>query len=124
MTQEQQAVGELRDYFHNLILKKIPDVRVNGHPENRLANNLNVSFLNADGESVLLSLDLRGVAASSGSACTAGGIEPSHVIKALHLPPEYGDSAVRFSLGRFTTRQDIDYAVEALADIVGRIRKL
>jgi len=124
MEKERAALAALRTYFWERIQEAIPGVRLNGHPEKRLPGNLNVSFTGADGESVLLSLDLMGIAASSGAACEAGGIEPSHVIKALHLPPEYGDSAVRFTLGRYTSRDDIDYTVSALRDIVERIRNL
>jgi len=124
MKKERDALEELRNYLWQNIRNTIPDVRLNGHPENRIAGNLNVSFAHADGESIMLSLDLRGIAVSSGAACTAGGTEPSHVIKALHLPKEFRDSAVRFTLGRYTTRSDIDYTVDVLKEVVKRIRSL
>ncbi|MFC1555992.1 cysteine desulfurase family protein [candidate division KSB1 bacterium] len=124
MGKEQEAQKKLRDHFWDRISNEIGDCRMNGHHELRTANNLNVSFVGADGESILLSLDLRGIAASAGSACTAGGIELSHVIKALDLPPEYKDSAIRFTLGRYTTRSEIDYTVDVLKEIVERIRSL
>lgn len=124
MEQEELKIRELRNYFWELIQAKIPDTKLNGAMKNRLPGNLNVSFKDADGESVLLSLDLHGVAASSGSACAAGGIEPSHVIIALGLPPEYGQSAIRFTLGRYTTKDHIDYTVQVLIEVVDRIRSI
>jgi len=124
MKKEQASIRELYNYFRQRVVDEIPRVRLNGHPVQRLAGNLNVSFADADGESILLSMDLRGIAASSGAACTAGGIEPSHVIRLLKLPQEYGDSSVRFTLGRYTTRSDIDYTVDVLKEVVERIRGL
>jgi cysteine desulfurase len=124
LAKEKETLTGLRNYFWGRLEKTIPDVRLNGHPEKRLPGNLNVSFKDADGESILLSLDLRGIAASSGAACAAGGIEVSPVLKALGLPPEYGDSAIRFTLGRYTSKNDIDYTVEVLKEIVERIRNL
>lgn len=124
MEKESKTLIELRTYLWELIKENIPDVRLNGPWEQRLPGNLNVSFKDADGESVLLSLDLHGVAASAGSACESGSIEPSHVITALKMPMEYAQSAVRFTLGRWTTRSEIDYTVSVLKDIVERVRSL
>ncbi len=115
---------DLSEYFWKRIQESISDVRLNGPSESRLAGNLNVSFKDADGESLLLSLDLHGIAASAGSACDAGSVEPSHVIKSLNLPPEYEQSALRFTLGRWTSRSDIDYTVKVLKDVVERVRTL
>jgi len=97
---------------------------LNGQWEQRLPGNLNVSFKDADGESVLLSLDLHGIAVSAGSACESGSIEPSHVITDLKIPPEYAQSAIRFTLGRWTTRSELDYTVSVLKDIIERVRSL
>ncbi len=124
MDKERSFLNDLKEYFWDKMVNTIPDIRLNGHPENRVANNLSVSFANADAESILLSLDLRGIAVSSGAACAAGGIEPSHVIKALGLPKEFGNSALRFTLGRSTTRPDLDYTIDVLKEVVERIRSL
>ena len=124
MEQESKFLLELRSYFLEKLKKKIPETRLNGVEESRLPGNLNVSFKDADGESVLLSLDLHGISASSGAACESGSIEPSHVIEALNQPPEYSQSSIRFTLGRWTTRSEIDTTVSVLADIVERVRSL
>ena len=124
MDSESTNLRELRDYFWGQIKNSIPDVRLNGTHELRLPGNLNVSFKDTDGESILLSLDLHGVAASAGSACEAGSIEPSHVIEALKLPPEYAQSAIRFTLGRWTSKAEIDQACAILKDVVERVRTL
>ncbi|MCP4728166.1 MAG: cysteine desulfurase [bacterium] len=121
MKKEAEILTGLRDYFWKRMQEDIPCARLNGLMENRLPGNLNTSFKDVDSESVLLSLDLHGIAVSSGSACSAGGIEPSPVIKALKLPPEYGDSAIRWTLGRFTTRDEIDYTMKILKEVVDRI---
>lgn len=117
-------VSQLRDRFTDALRVSIPDVFLNG-PEpglERLPNNLNLSFPGADGETLLLSLDMRGVAASSGSACSSGSIEPSHVLLAQGLPLALARSAVRFSFGRATTVEEIDYAAAAVADCVNSAR--
>ena len=124
MEKESKTLIELRTYFRDKIQENIPDVRLNGQWEQRLPGNLNVSFKDADGESVLLSLDLHGIAVSAGSACESGSIEPSHVITALKIPPEYAQSAIRFTLGRWTTRSELDYTVSVLKDIIERVRSL
>lgn len=124
MEQEEKNLLKLRTYFWEQIQSKIPDVRMNGTESDRLPGNLNVSFRDADGESVLLSLDLHGIAASSGAACESGSIESSHVIEALNLSPEFTQSAIRFTLGRWTTKPEIDYTVLTLANIVERVRSL
>ncbi|KPK90304.1 cysteine desulfurase [bacterium SM23_31] len=124
MEKESKTLIELRTYFWDKIQENIPDVRLNGQWEQRLPGNLNVSFKDADGESVLLSLDLHGIAVSAGSACESGSIKPSHVITALKMPPEYAKSAIRFTLGRWTTRSELDYTVSVLKDIIERVRSL
>lgn len=122
---EEQArrVGQLRDYFQEQLLRQFPDTRVNGHPLHRLYNNLNVSFPGCDSETLLLSLDMQGIAASSGSACSSGSVEPSHVLKAMGLPPATARSAIRFTLGKDNTREEIDYVLETLREIIPRLQK-
>jgi cysteine desulfurase len=114
----------LRDRLEEGILRRIPDVRRNGHPTKRLPNTLNLSFLYIEGESLLLNLDLEGIAVSSGSACTSGSLEPSHVLLAMGIPPEIAQSAIRFSLGWANTDEDVDYVVEVLPRIVKRLRDM
>ena len=95
---------------------------LNGHPEQRLPNNANVSIALVEGESLVLSLDLEGVAVSSGSACSSGSLKPSHVLKALGLPYEMMHGSLRMTLGRANSEEDIDYVVEALKKIAVRLR--
>lgn len=127
---EKELIGEakrltkLRDYLINQILRKIKKSRLNGHPSQRLPNNVNVSIESVEGESMLISLDMAGVAVSTGSACSSGTLEPSHVLLALGLSPERAHSSLRFTLGRETTKKDLDYTVEQLVKIVERLRKI
>ena len=114
----------LRDRLQQGILSQIPHVQLNGHPTKRLPNTLNLSFLYIEGESLLLNLDLEGIAVSSGSACTAGSSEASHVLLAMGIPPEIAQSAIRFSLGWANTQEDVDYVVEVLPRIVKRLRDI
>ncbi len=114
----------LRDRLLAGLLERVPDLVLNGHPERRLPNNLNVSILGVEAESVLLNLDLKGVAASSGSACSAGSVEPSHVLKAMGLPEERTHGALRLTLGRGNTEEDVDYVLEVLPPIVEKLRRL
>ncbi len=119
-----QAQSELRDYLIRGLTARIEGVRLNGHPTERLPNNVNVSIENVEGESLLLSLDMAGVAASSGSACTSGALEPSHVLHAIGQPLEAVHGSIRFALGRSTTRQDLDYVLEQTPPIVERLRSM
>ena len=105
-------------------LMQIPDVKLNGHPEERLPGNANLSFEFVEGESMLLSLDMKGVAASSGSACTSGSLEPSHVLLAMGLPHEMAHGSLRFSLGKNNTEEDVDYVLQVLPEIVERLRSM
>jgi len=113
--EEAVRLAALRDGFVTAVRTRLPDALLNGHPMERLPNNANLSFPGADGETLLLALDMRGIAASSGSACASGSIEPSHVLLALGLPLPLARAAVRFSLGRDTTAEDLAYTVEAVA---------
>ncbi len=118
MLRERDAVAErctrLRDAFVAELQTRMPDVSLNGHPTLRLPNNINISVPGVEGEAMLLNLDLAGIAASSGSACASGSIEPSHVLTAMRLPPERLRSALRLTLGRSTSDADMAYALETL----------
>ena len=114
----------LRDMLMNGILQSIPDVRLNGHPTERLSNNVNVSIRFIEGESILLLLDINGIAASSGSACTSGSLDPSHVLLAMGLPHEIAHGSLRLTLSEFTTEQEIDYVLGLLPEIIQRLRNM
>ena len=114
----------MRDHMISEILSRIPESRLNGHPTERLPGNVNVSIRYIEGESLLLSLDLVGVAASSGSACTSGSLDPSHVLLAIGLPHEVAHGSLRFSIGDENTMEEVDYAVDKLVEIVRRLRSL
>lgn len=122
--QEAERLKELRDYLINQILSKIKYSQLNGHPEKRLPNNVNVSIKGVEGEGMLMSLDLVGVACSTGSACSSSILEPSHVLLALGLAPEVAHSSLRFTLGKWTKKKDLDYTIEHLVLIVERLRKI
>ena len=109
---EEAKIKELRDYLYKGITANIEDVKLNGHPEKRLPNTLNVSFTYLEGESIILNLDMEGVAVSTGSACTSGTLEPSHVLSAMGVDPVNTQGSVRFSLGRYNTKEDMDYVVD------------
>lgn len=115
-------IKELRDGLYDEILRRISGVRLNGHPERRLSNTLNLSFDGVEGESLVMNLDIEGIAVSTGSACSEGNIEPSHVLLAMGLSKELALSSLRFSLGRFTEKEDIDRVIEVLPRVVERIR--
>src|SRR3990172_5570798 len=119
---ESARLVKLRDYFINRLLGEIPKTVLNGHPIQRLPNNINVSILDAEGESIVLYLDEAGVACSTGSACTSESLEPSHVIMAIGKPHAYAHGAMRFSLGRSTTKKNIDYVMKVLPDIIKKLR--
>jgi len=119
---ESARLVKLRDYFINRLLGEIPKTVLNGHPAQRLPNNINVSILDAEGESIVLYLDEAGVSCSTGSACTSESLEPSHVILAIGKPHAYAHGAMRFSLGRSTTKKDIDYVMKVLPDIIKKLR--
>ena len=123
METKTAKMRELRDYFIAGLLG-IGGVTLNGHPQQRLPNNVNVSIHNAEGEALLLNLDMEGVAASSGSACTSGSLEPSHVLRAIGLKHEVAHGSLRLTLGKDTEREDIDYTLKVLKPIVARLRKI
>ncbi len=114
----------LRDALIDGVMEKIPQVRLNGHPTERLPGNANFCFDYIEGESILLSLDLIGVAGSSGSACTSGSLDPSHVLLAIGLPAGIAHGSLRLTIGKSTTMEDIDYVVDHLVEIIERLRKM
>lgn len=123
MHEEARRLTALRDRLWEAVRERIPEVRLNGHPTERLPGTANLAFRHVESESIVLGLDLKGVAVSAGSACTAGHVEPSHVLVAMGVPLDWAMGAVRFSLGRSTTAEDIDYAVDCLVPLVKRLRE-
>jgi cysteine desulfurase len=117
-------VTKLRDKLIKGIEAKIPDIKLNGHPTKRMPGNINFSFRYVEGESLLLNLDLKGIAASSGSACTSGSLDPSHVLLAMGLTHEVAHGSLRISLGRGNTEEEIDYCLEVLPEILQRLRAM
>ena len=124
MEKQDKRLKNLSERFFEKIKEQISDVYLNGHPELRIPNTLNLSFKGVEGESIILSLDLKGIAVASGSACTSGTLEPSHVLSAMGVPPDLAQSSLRFSFGRSNTFDDIDYVVEVLPEIVSRLRAM
>lgn len=120
--ENNERIKALRDYFTDRVLKEIPDCKLNGGTEKRLVNNANISFDYIEGESILMLLDLAGIAVSSGSACSSGSLEPSYVILSLGRKMEEAHSSIRFSFGKENTKEEADYAVERLKEIVARLR--
>ncbi|MDI6809667.1 MAG: cysteine desulfurase NifS [Candidatus Eisenbacteria bacterium] len=121
---EQKTVRELRDRLEKGILERIDGVTLNGHPAKRLAGTTNLSFGTVEGESMILSLDMEGIGVSSGSACTSGSLEPSHVLVAMGVPPERAQSSLRFSLGRGNTKEEVDFLLEVFPKIVERLKAM
>ena len=115
---------ELRDYMIDRILKEIPYTRLNGHRTNRLPNNTNFSFQFIEGESMLIMLDMEGLCGSSGSACTSGSLDPSHVLLAIGLPHEIAHGSLRLTLSEEITKEDIDFVIEKLKSIIERLRSM
>lgn len=124
MKKETERLAKLRDYLIEKILKNIKEARLNGHPTIRLSNNVNISIKGIEGESMLIDLDRFGIACSTGSACSSTSLEPSHVLLAIGLDPELGHSSLRFTLGRWTKKRDLDYTVEKLIPVVKRLRTI
>ena len=124
MEQRRCKEVELRDYMIGRVLSEIPYTRLNGHATDRLSNNMNFSFRFVEGESLLIMLDQKGICASSGSACTSGALDPSHVLLAIGLPHEIAHGSLRFTIGEENTREEADYVVEQLKSIVERLRSM
>lgn len=121
---ESARLAELRDYTIAGITTRVPKVVLNGHPTTRLPNNVNVSILDIEGEAMVLYLDEKGIACSTGSACTSESLEPSHVILALGRPYEFAHASMRFTLGKRNTKADVDYLLAVLPEIVETLRKI
>lgn len=124
LEEHNNRLTSLRDSLIEKIRANIPYVRLNGHPTLRLPGNVNFCFQFIEGESLLLSLDMEGIAGSSGSACTSGSLDPSHVLLAIGLPHEVAHGSLRLSLGDFNTEEELDYVVEKLVKIVDRLRSM
>ena len=121
---EQTRVRALRDKLENGLLERVPDTIVNGGRERRLPNTTNVSFEFVEGEAILLLMDRAGICASSGSACTSGSLEPSHVLRAMGVPFTFAHGSVRFSLSRYNTDEDVDHVLRELPPIIARLREI
>ncbi len=117
-------MAAIRDHMIERIMREIPHVQLNGHPTKRMCGNINVSFYFVESESILLHLDFKGIAASSGSACTSGSLDPSHVQLAIGVSHEHANGSVRLSLCEENTMEEADYAVDSLVEIVGRLRAM
>jgi cysteine desulfurase len=124
MADDSGRLGSLADYFIDAVVSHIPHTSVNSPRNNRIPQTVNLSFAGAEGESIVLSLDMEGIAVSSGSACTSGATEPSHVLVAMGIDRIVAQSAVRFSLGRSTTREQIDQVLKVLPPIIERLRAM
>jgi cysteine desulfurase len=124
MSDENTRVKALRDKLETAILKSCPDSRVNGDTEHRLPNTTNISFEYIEGEAILLMLDRFGICASSGSACTSGSLEPSHVLRAMGVPFTAAHGSIRFSLSRYSTEEEVDFTIDKMPPIISRLREL
>ncbi|MDR3166771.1 MAG: aminotransferase class V-fold PLP-dependent enzyme, partial [Treponema sp.] len=119
-----REIRALRGRLRDGLLERVPNIKINGHPEDVLPNTLNVSFPGAEGESILLSMDIMGIEASTGSACASGSLEPSHVLMAIGVGPELAHGSIRFSLGWGITAEDIDYILDTVPPIIARLRAM
>ena len=124
MEERSRKESELRDYLIERIEQEIPYAKLNGDRQNRLPNNVNFSFRFIEGESLLIMLDMKGICASSGSACTSGSLDPSHVLLAIGLPHEIAHGSLRMTLGEDTTKEELDFVVESLKEIVANLRSM
>ena len=122
--EKEKRILELREYLIDEVLKRIPYVRLNGHREKRIPGNANFSFSFIEGESMHLALDMYGICASSGSACTSGSLDPSHVLLAIGLPHETAHGSLRVSLSQYSTKEEVDYLLEVLPGIIDNLRKM
>jgi cysteine desulfurase len=120
----QCKMKALRERLRDGLLERVPNIKVNGPPKDVLPNTLNVSFPGAEGEAILLSLDLKGIEVSTGSACASGSLDPSHVLIAIGVGPELAHGSVRFSLGWGTKEDDIDYVLDVLPPVIARLRAM
>ena len=119
-----KEIKKLRDYFIDEVLKNIPDSQLNGSKEFRLPHNINISFKGVEGESLLMMLDQEGIAVSTGSACSSTSLEPSHVLTAMGIPPEIAHASIRFTLGKDTTKENLDYVLKVLVEKIEKLREI
>lgn len=124
LEEHNKKIKELRDYYVEEVKKRIPYIKINGDMENRLPGNSNISFRFIEGEGLLLNLDLKGICASSGSACTSGSLNPSHVLLAIGLPHEIAHGSLRITIGKYNTKEEVDYLLNNLEEIVSRLRNM
>lgn len=124
LTEYKTHTGSLRKNLKEGLLASIPEIRINGHPTQVLPNTLNVSFPGAEGEAILLHLDLMGISASTGSACASASLDPSHVLMATGLGPELAHGSIRFSFGKYNTQEDVDFILKNFPPIIERLRKM
>jgi len=124
LSAKNKRIAELRDYYVSSVQRRIPHIKINGDMKNRLPGNSNISFKYIEGESLLLNLDLKGICASSGSACTSGSLDPSHVLLAIGVPPEIAHGSLRITIGKSNTKEEVDYLVDNLVEIVGKLREM
>jgi cysteine desulfurase len=124
LAERMERARRLRDNLEEELFKRIPDISRNGDPERRVPNIANLNFDHVEGEGLQISLDLKGIAVSTGSACSSGSTEPSHVLMAIGLPRDTGYGSLRFSFGQYNTKEDVDYALETLPAVVEKLRKL
>ena len=122
--EETKRVGALRDYFEAELLKRIPEIVVNSKDTLRLPGTSSITFKYVEGESILLSLSMKGIAVSSGSACSSDELQASHVLLAMGIPEEYAHGTIRFSLGKYNTKEEIDYTIEAVVEVIGKLRMM
>jgi cysteine desulfurase len=124
MEEENTKVKKLRDKLENTLLESVPNAILNGHKTERLPNTANISFEYVEGESILLHLDVFGICASSGSACTSGSLEPSHVLRAMGVPFTAAHGSVRFSLSVYNTEEEVDFVAEKVPGIIANLRAM
>ena len=124
MKEEWNREETLRNYFEDEVSKRIPEIKINGKGARRLPGTSSITFKYLEGESMLLNLSLKGIAVSSGSACSSDSLQPSHVLLAMGIPAEYAHGTLRFSLSKYTTKEEIDYTIESLVEIIGKLRDL
>lgn len=124
LVDDEKHMTQLRDSLIGKVMDSIDDVELSGHPTNRLPNNVNLRFSFIEGESMLLFLDMKGIAISTGSACSSKSLEPSHVLTAIGLRPEDSHGSLRITLGKDNTQEEVDYVVDALVEVVGRLRAM
>lgn len=124
MDERKKKIAELRDYLMEKVMAEVPYTRINGHRKNRLSNNINFAFQFIEGESLLIMLDMKGICGSSGSACTSGSLDPSHVLLAIGLPHEIAHGSLRLTLDETNTKEEMDYVAESIKEIVAKLRSM